>query len=91
MVKELRPDGEQTADLEPPAATAARVDRAARGGHHVLHDRETEPRATRGTRAIGTVETLEESRQVGLVDAGAVEARGARGEGLEVRCEFPAP
>jgi hypothetical protein len=22
---------------------------------------------------------------------GAVEARGARGEGLEVRCEFPAP
>src|SRR6187551_160176 len=72
MVKELRPGGEGTADLEPPAATTARLDRAPCGGDHVLHDREPEPGTARGTRAVGSVETFEEARQVGLIHAGAV-------------------
>ena len=38
----------------------------------MLHDREAEPRAARGARAVGAVEALEQARQVGLVDPGPV-------------------
>ena len=38
----------------------------------MLHDRQPEAGATRGAGAVGAVEALEQARQVGLVDAGAV-------------------
>ena len=42
------------------------------GRDDVLHDREPKARATRGARAVGAIEALEEARQVGLVDPGTV-------------------
>ena len=56
---------------------AARLDRAARRRDDVLHDREPEAGAARGARAVGAIEALEQARQVGLVDAGAVVGRRA--------------
>ena len=38
----------------------------------MLHDREPKAGAARGARAVGSVEALEQPREVGLVDAGAV-------------------
>ena len=55
---------------------AARLDRATRLADDVLHDREPEPRAARRARVVGSVEALEQARQLLLVDADTVVAPG---------------
>ena len=56
----------------PAPATAAGLDRAACRRDDMLHDREPQAGAARGARTVGPVEALEQPREVGLVDAGAV-------------------
>ena len=64
--------GEGTADLEARPEPAERLDRAAGLGDDVLHDREAEPGAPRGARAVGAEEALEEPGQLRLLDTDAV-------------------
>ena len=65
--------------------TAGRLHFAAGGGDDVLHDRKTEARAPRGAGPVAAVETLEEPREVDLVDStpvvGGLEHAGPRRQG----------
>src|SRR6478736_912018 len=60
---------QRAADLQPSLRTVVCVNRPTRGRDHVLHDREAEPGSTRGPRAVGAVETLEEAWEVLVGDA----------------------